>query len=340
MGSVGSMGGPAPGPQRMFPQNQSMLGMSMPTGGVAPPPTGSQGDIGLSSCGGGGGGANVDVQQVLYNNMNLHPSSHPSSHPSHPSQQRQPLGAMSAAYRQNLLAQQQHLKSQPNAAMLKQQRQLVAAAAAAARMPGSMQNSMGPTMPGGMQGAQSAAAAAAAWQQQMANQPPSSNAGLPSNAFGNPPNTFHMQQQQQQQSRLPKMPPGAAPFGANPNGRPMGGLNQMMQTNMAAAAQQRAAPNPQSLAQQQQTTQAGQNQAVLPDLAAFGPPQGNGRQGLQCNQGYQVSRTPSQQQQVSFGYNVASGSFAGESELVDSLLKGQSTQEWMADLDELLASHH
>ncbi|XP_033488965.2 mastermind-like protein 1 isoform X1 [Epinephelus lanceolatus] len=348
MGSVGSMGGPSPSSQRMFSQNQGMMGMSMgpgggPTGGVAPPSAGNQSDINLSACGGGGGGAGVDVQQVLYNNMNLH-TNHP-AHPSHPQQQpglqRQPLGPMSASYRQSLLAQQQqHLKAQPNAAMLKQQQ----LAAAAARMPGSMQNSMGASlpgsMPGSMQGTQSAA-----WQQQLANQPPSSNAGLPPNAFNNPPNAFHMQQQ----SRIPKMPPGAAPFGANPGGRPMGGLNpgqQMMQTNMAAA-QQRAPPNPQSLGQpmanQQQTQQqqANQNQAVLPDLAAFGQPQGNSRQGLQCNQGYQVSRTASQQQQqVSFGYNVASGSFAGESELVDSLLKGQSTQEWMADLDELLASHH
>uniref|UniRef100_A0A3P8S141 Mastermind like transcriptional coactivator 1 n=1 Tax=Amphiprion percula TaxID=161767 RepID=A0A3P8S141_AMPPE len=334
MSSVGSMGGPAPS-SRMFPQNQSMLGMNMgqaggPAGGVAPPPAASQADISLSSCGGGGGGAG-------YSSMNLHPA-----HPAHPPQQaalqRQPLGAMSASYRQNLL-QQQHLKAQPNAAMLKQQQQL----AAAARMPGAMQGSMGGglpgSMPGGMTGGQNAA-----WQQQLANQPPSSNAGLPPNAFSSPPNAFHMQQQQ----RMAKMPPGSAPFGSNPAGRPMGGLNagqQMMQTNMAAT-QQRAPPTPQSLGQpmanqqQAQQQQANQNQAVLSDLAAFGQPQGNSRQGLQCNQGYQVSRTAGQQQQqVSFGYNVASGSFAAESELVDSLLKGQSTQEWMADLDELLASH-
>uniref|UniRef100_A0A3Q4AM82 Neurogenic mastermind-like N-terminal domain-containing protein n=1 Tax=Mola mola TaxID=94237 RepID=A0A3Q4AM82_MOLML len=278
---MGTMGGSAPGSQRMFPQNQGMLGMNM------------------------GGGTNVDVQQVLYNNMNLHPN-----HPAHPPQQaglqRQALGPMSASYRQNLLAQQQHLKAQPNAAMLKQQQ------LAAARMPGAMQSGMGGNMPGSMAGN---------------IQPPSTN------AFNNVPNSFHLQQ-----PRIPKMPQGTAPFGANPGGRPIGGLNpgqQMMQTNMAAA-QQRAPPNSQSLGQP-----LANHQAVLPDLAAFGQPQGNGRQGLQCNQGYQVSRTANQQQQqVSFGYNVASGSFAGESELVDSLLKGQSTQEWMADLDELLASHH
>ncbi|XP_030002098.1 mastermind-like protein 1 isoform X2 [Sphaeramia orbicularis] len=306
MGNVGSMGGPAPG-SRMFPQTQGMMGMNMgqgggPAAGVAPPSAAaSQADLSLQSCGGGGGGGSgVDIQQVIYNNMNLHPN-----HPAHTAQQaglqRQPMGPMSGApYRQQLL-QQQHLKSQPNAAMLKQQQ----LAAAAARMPSTMSNSMN-----------------AAWQQ-----PPSSNTGMA--PFNNQP--FHMQQQQ---PRIPKMAPGGAPF--NPNGRPMAAMNQqqMMQANMA---QQRAPPN----AQQQQA--ANQNQAVLPDLAAFGqPPQGgSGRPGMQCNQGYQVSRTANQQQQqLSCGYNVASGSFAEESELVDSLLKGQSTQEWMDDLDELLASHH
>ncbi|KAM6924234.1 mastermind-like protein 1 [Xenentodon cancila] len=319
IGNGGSMRGPAPG-SRMFPQNQGMMGMNMgqgggPGAGIAPPPAVSQSDISLSSCGGvGGGGASVDV---LYNI---------SMHPNHPPQQgglqRQPLGAMSATYRQNLLAQQQHLKTQPNAAMLKQQQM-----AAAARMPNAMQAGLGAGLAGPMQGGQSAP-----WQQQLTSQPPP-------NAFSNS-NAFHMQQQ----PRMSKMASGAVTFGANPGGRPMTGLNprqQMMQTNMAAA-QQRAPPTAQSLANQQQAQQqpASQSQPVLPDLVAFGQPQGNGRQGLQCNQGYQMSRTASQQQQqVSFGYNVESGSFAAESELVDSLLKGQSSQEWIAELDELLANH-
>ncbi|XP_047209512.1 mastermind-like protein 1 isoform X3 [Girardinichthys multiradiatus] len=309
MSNIGSMGGPAPG-SRMFPQNQSMMGMNMgqgggPGGGVAPPTTVSQPDISMPSC---GGGASVDT---LYNNMNLHPNQQASL-------QRQPLGPMTTPYRQ-LQQQQQLLKQQPNAAMLKQQQQL-----AATRMPNTMQGSMGGRMGGSMQGGQGNT-----WQQQ-----PSSNAGLHSNAFNN--NAFHIQQ-----PHIPKMAAGAASFGASSGGRPMTGLNaaqQMMQTNMAA--QQRAPPAAQNLGQQQTQQQpAGQSQAVLPDLAAFGQPQGNGRQAMQCNQGYQVSRTASQQQQVSFGYNAAAGSFAAESDLVDSLLKGQSTQEWMADLDELLASH-
>lgn len=279
MSSIGSMGGPAPGP-RMFPQNQGMMGMNMaqgggPGGGVAPPTTASQADISLPSC--GGGGASVDS---LYSSMNL---------------QRQPLGPMGAPYRQ--LQQQQLLKQQ----------------LAAARMPNAMQVGMGGAMAGGQGGA---------WQQQ----PPSSSAALHSNAFTNN-NAFHMQQ-----PRIPKMAAGSAPFGAA--GRSM--AQQMMQNNMAA--QQRAPP----AAQQQQQTQqqpANQSQAVLPDLAAFGQAAGGGRQAMPCNQGYQVSRAGGQQQQVSFGYNAAAGSFAAESDLVDSLLKSQSSQEWMADLDELLASH-
>ncbi|PWA18587.1 hypothetical protein CCH79_00005509 [Gambusia affinis] len=130
------------------------------------------------------------------------------------------------------------------------------------------------------------------------------------------------------QPRIPKMASGS--FG----GRGVPGLNQqMMQNNMAA--QQRA-----PLAAQTQHQPANQSGPVLPDLAAYGAPQSSGRQALPCNQGYQVSRGGGQQQQqLSFGYNAAAGSFAAESELVDSLLKGQSTQEWMADLDELLAGH-
>ncbi|KAF7658036.1 hypothetical protein LDENG_00018240 [Lucifuga dentata] len=315
MGSVGSIGGPAPGAQRMFPQNQGMMGMNMgqgggPSGGVAPPPAVSQADLSLPSCGGGGG-----VQKVLYNNMSLHPNHQQAG------LQCPPLGP---TYRQNLIAQQ-HLKLQPSTPMLKQQQ------LAAARLPNTVQNSMGAnlagSLPGNLQGGQSTT-----WPQ-----PTASNTDLPQNTFSNSPNPFHIQQ-----PRIPKMPSGATSYGANSSGRPLGALNQQM-------LQHRAPPNPQDLGQsmvsqsqaQQQQTNQNQNQTVLTDLAVFGQSQGNSHQGLQCNQGYQVSRTANQQQQqLSFGYNAASGSFAGESELVDSLLKGQSTQEWMDDLDELLASHH
>uniref|UniRef100_A0A8C7WSB8 Uncharacterized protein n=1 Tax=Oryzias sinensis TaxID=183150 RepID=A0A8C7WSB8_9TELE len=238
--------------------------------------------------------------------------------------QRQQMGPMSAPFRQSLLGQQ-HLKQQSNAAMLKQQQM------AAARMPSTMQSTMAGGLQGQMQGGQSAT-----WQQQqLANQPASGNATLPPSVFNNPSNAFHMQQQ-----RIPKMSSGSVPFTSNLSGLPMSGLNpgqQLIQTNMAA--QQRAPPPAQNmgqpLANQQQAQQQQANQS-LSDMVAFGQ-QVSGRAGLQCNQGYQMSRTANQQQQqVSFGYNAASGSFAAESELVDSLLKGQ---EWIAELDALLANH-
>uniref|UniRef100_A0A3P9HPN1 Mastermind-like transcriptional coactivator 1 n=1 Tax=Oryzias latipes TaxID=8090 RepID=A0A3P9HPN1_ORYLA len=213
--------------------------------------------------------------------------------------QRQQMGPMSAPFRQSLLGQQ-HLKQQSNAAMLKQQQQQLAAA----RMPSTMQS----TMAGGLQG---------------------------QIVFNNPSNAFHMQQQ-----RIPKMSSGSVPFASNLSGLPMSGLNpgqQLIQTNMAA--QQRAPPPAQNMGQplaNQQQAQQQQANTSLSDMVAFGQ-QVSGRAGLQCNQGYQMSRTANQQQQqVSFGYNAASGSFAAESELVDSLLKGQ---EWIAELDALLANH-
>ncbi|XP_061691061.1 mastermind-like protein 1 isoform X2 [Syngnathoides biaculeatus] len=280
LASVSSMGGPAPAGQRMFPQAQGMMGIKMASGGAPPPPTASQADLGLTSCGG-------DVQQMLYNNMNLHPP-----------QQRQPMYRHAVlTQQQQQQQQQQHRSKQPNAALLKQQQQQQQMAAA--RMPASMQASPN-----------------AVWQQQQQ--------GLAPAAFAN---AFHVQQ-----PRIPKMSAGStAAFNANPAGRPAAG--------MMAGPQQRAPSNPQSLGppqtQHQQATQNHPaNQNVLPDLAAFGP----AASGLACNQGYQVSRTANQQQ-LSFGYNAAAGSFAAESDLVESLLKGQSTHEWMADLDELLASH-
>ncbi|XP_036378918.1 mastermind-like protein 1 isoform X2 [Megalops cyprinoides] len=62
---------------------------------------------------------------------------------------------------------------------------------------------------------------------------------------------------------------------------------------------------------------------------------------LQCNQGYQVSRTANRD--LSFEYSGQSGgrlpSFPEESDFMDSLLKSQMSQEWMDNLDKLLANH-
>ncbi|XP_017329100.1 mastermind-like protein 1 isoform X2 [Ictalurus punctatus] len=332
MGSVNSLGGPAPGVQRMFPQNQSMMGIGQGGGpGSGAPPAAGQADLSRSSCAGG-----LEAQQVLYGNMPMLPP--------HANQQRMPITAMQN-YRHNLLVQQQtHLKQQ------QQQQQL-------ARMPNSIPSAMAnnmSTMPSSMpntitsniQGAMTPQAQP--WQQQqqhpslqqgMTGQPNPNNGVLPA---GFPNSSFHMQ------PRMTKLP-GSAPFtqaglGNGAAGRPMVGMNPgQMMPNMA---QQRA--NSATMAQQQpQQGQSAppQSQQVLPDLGQFVQPQGgqvpNRTAGMQCNQAYQVNRTPSQQ--LPFGYNTQSGaglaSFPGESDLVDSLLKNQTPQEWMDDLDELLASH-
>lgn len=327
MGNVNSLGGPTPGVQRMFPQNQSMMGIGQ-GGGPAPgaPPAATQADLSLSSCSGG-----LEAQQVLYGNIPMHPS--------HANQPRMPVSAMQN-YRQTVLAQQH--------AHLKQQQQL-------ARMPNSMPSAMAnnmSSMPSSMpntitsniQGAMNPQAQS--WQQQhpglqqgMAGQPNTNSGALPA---GFPNSSFHMQ------PRMTKLPSNASftqpGLGNGATGRAMVGMNpgQMMPN----IAQQRA--NSATIAQQQ--PQQGQpappqSQQVLPDLGPFGQPQGgqvpNRTAGIQCSQAYQVNRTPSQQ--LPFGYNAQSGgslaSFPGETDLVDSLLKNQSTQEWMDDLDELLASH-
>ncbi|KAM8848024.1 mastermind-like protein 1 [Synchiropus picturatus] len=277
MTSVASMGGSASGPQRMFPQNQPMMGLNLP-------PV-SQTDMSLSSC-----GSSVDVQQVLYNNMNLHQQG---------SHQRQILPSMNAPYRHNPLPQQQHPKAQSNSAMLKQTQ-----LAAPTRLP--------------MQGTSS-------WQQ-----PPTSTTAVAPPPFTS--NTFHLQ------PRLSKMPAGASAFSGGPGGRQVDGMNpgqQIVQPNMSG--QQRAPTNPMNVTLSSQQ-QAAQSNHAIPEMTPFAQTAGGVRPGLPCNQGYQVTRTANQQQ-LSFGYNVASGSFAPESDLVDSLLKGQGT-EWIAELDELLAGHH
>lgn len=207
-------------------------------------------------------------------------------------------------YRQNLM-----MKTQSSAAILKQQQLGV-------RLPGQMAPNMSAAMNSNHQAPQNVT-----WNQQLAPQQLSHGAQMPSgtltnqqlhaNFSGAPQNAFHLQQQQQ---RLPKMQQFSA-------GRPLNAMNPAQQQMMQRTPASQGAPQP--------------------DLSAFGQG-GAARSGLQCNYGG-VGRTagaPQQQQQLSCGYNVAAGSFAEESELVDSLLKGQSTQEWMDDLDELLAGHH
>ncbi len=251
-----------------------------------------------------------------------------------------------------LAAQQAHLKNQSNAAMLKQQQQQQQQLA---RMPNSMPNAlannMGSAMPSSMQTSIQGALSSQAqsWQQQPQQhpglQPSSANGGMPA---GYPNSNFQMQ------SRLSKLP-NNTPFpqggmGNSATGRTLAGMNpgQMMlnmnqqRTNNPGMSQQLPPPGQQT-AQQGQPQAPSQTQQVLPDLGSFSQPQAgpNRSAGLQCNQSYQLNRTANQQLQ--FSYSAQSGSslsgFSAETDLVDSLLKNPTTQEWMDDLDELLASH-
>ncbi|KTF94204.1 hypothetical protein cypCar_00001829 [Cyprinus carpio] len=343
IGNVSSLSGPTPGTQRMFSQAQGMMGMGVGqnTGpSTGPAPAASQADMNHPSCTGG-----LDVQQVLYGNMPMHPS--------HPSQQRPPLSSMSAAYRQNVLAAQQqaHLKNQPNAAMLKQQQQQQQLA----RMPNSMSNTlannMGSAMPNSMPNSIQGAlpSQAQSWQQQPQQhpglQPGSANGGIPA---GFPNSGFQMQ------SRLSKLPNNnqfaQGGMGNSAAGRTLAGMNpgQMMpnmnqqRTNNPGMSQQLPPPGQQT-AQQGQPQASSQTQQVLPDLGPFSLQQAgpNRTAGLQCSQAYQLNRTANQQLQ--FSYSAQSGGslsgFSAETDLVDSLLKNPTPQEWMDDLDELLASH-
>uniref|UniRef100_A0A672KHI8 Mastermind-like protein 1 n=1 Tax=Sinocyclocheilus grahami TaxID=75366 RepID=A0A672KHI8_SINGR len=196
--------------------------------------------------------------------------------------------------------------------MLKQQQQQQLARMPNS-MPNAMTNNMGSAMPTSMptsiQGA--LPAQAQSWQQQQhpGLQPGSANGGMPA---GFPNSGFHMQ------PRLSKLS-NNTPF-------PQGGMGNSAAGRTLTQAQ--APP---------------QTQQVLSDLGPFSQPQAgpNRTAGLQCSQAYQINRTANQQLQ--FSYNAQSGGslsgFPAETDLVDSLLKNPSTQEWMDDLDELLASH-
>ncbi|XP_019516970.1 PREDICTED: mastermind-like protein 1 [Hipposideros armiger] len=78
-----------------------------------------------------------------------------------------------------------------------------------------------------------------------------------------------------------------------------------------------------------------------PELGAFSqspaPPMG-GRAGLHCPQAYPV-RTATQELSFAYGGQPAGSglaSMAGDADLMDSLLKNRTSEEWMNDLDDLL----
>ncbi|XP_016119890.1 mastermind-like protein 1 isoform X1 [Sinocyclocheilus grahami] len=220
--------------------------------------------------------------------------------------------------------------------MLKQQQQQQLARMPNS-MPNAMTNNMGSAMPTSMptsiQGA--LPAQAQSWQQQQhpGLQPGSANGGMPA---GFPNSGFHMQPRLSKLSNNTPFPQGG--MGNSAAGRTLTVMNPgQMLPNM----NQQLPPPGQQMVQQAQAPP--QTQQVLSDLGPFSQPQAgpNRTAGLQCSQAYQINRTANQQLQ--FSYNAQSGGslsgFPAETDLVDSLLKNPSTQEWMDDLDELLASH-
>ncbi|XP_037673577.1 mastermind-like protein 1 [Choloepus didactylus] len=80
-----------------------------------------------------------------------------------------------------------------------------------------------------------------------------------------------------------------------------------------------------------------------PELGAFGQspaPQMGSRAGLPCAQGYPV-RTAGQELPFAYSGQPGSGglsSLAGDSDLIDSLLKNRTSEEWISELDDLLGS--
>lgn len=153
---------------------------------------------------------------------------------------------------------------------------------------------------------------------------------------------FHLQQNHHKMSTqqfaqgMPQVGLGA--------GRPMTSLNSSVPAQMMPniASQQRTNPASQQPAPNQQVLPV-MNQPV-PDMAAFSQnpaQQMANRAGLHCNQTYQVRSTG---QDLPFGYGGQSGNsglqnLSGDTDLLDSLLKNRTSEEWMNDLDELLGNH-
>ncbi|MBN3321287.1 MAML1 protein, partial [Atractosteus spatula] len=304
LANVGNLGVPNNGTQRMFPQTQGImpLGVGQTGGPSSAPSATSQNEMVMPACSG-----LESVQPVMYNNMG---SGMNQMHP-HSAQQSSVNNAQ---------LQRQTVAMAPNSTISGAYRQGPMAGSGLA----AQQHHKGPANPGLMKQQiarmpNSMSAQPQSWPHQgmqgMNNQTPGGNGGLA--AFNNP--GFHMP------PRHPKMPNQQFAQAGLSGSRPMPAMN-------SAQPQQQSQPVVSNMSQ------------PVPDLTNFGQaqnPQLANRASLHCSQGYQVNRTTNQE--LSFGYNAQSGtlsSFPGDGDLMDTLLKSRTTQEWMDDLDELLANHH
>nr|XP_033783121.1 mastermind-like protein 1 [Geotrypetes seraphini] len=240
-----------------------------------------------------------------------------------PQIQRQPSlsqgNAVSTGYGQNPLANsnlaQQHSKGTLNATLSKPQM---------ARVPAAM------------------TATNPSWQHQSLQTV--NNQAQGSNNLGqfNATSGFHIQQNHLKIANQ-QFAQGVPQVGLGSN-RSIASMNSAVTGQMISSlgAQQRTnTPSQQPTPPQQ--VMPGLNQPV-PDMTSFSQNPGQQiptRTNLHCSQGYQV-RVPSQD--LSFAYSTQSGSsglqnLSGDADLIDSLLKNRTSEEWMNDLDELLGSH-
>uniref|UniRef100_A0A0K8RUI2 Mastermind-like protein 1 n=1 Tax=Crotalus horridus TaxID=35024 RepID=A0A0K8RUI2_CROHD len=153
--------------------------------------------------------------------------------------------------------------------------------------------------------------------------------------------TFHMQQTHLKLSSQ-QFAQGMPQVSLNTS-RTMAPMNSAVSGQIlpSLGAQQRTNPPAQQPVQAQQVL-PGMSQTV-PDLT-FSQNQNqqlSNRTSLHCTQGYPV-RTASQE--LPFAYSNPSGgnglqNLTGDTDLIDTLLKNRTSEEWMNDLDELLGNH-
>ncbi|XP_015681477.1 mastermind-like protein 1 [Protobothrops mucrosquamatus] len=153
--------------------------------------------------------------------------------------------------------------------------------------------------------------------------------------------TFHMQQTHLKLSSQ-QFAQGMPQVSLNTS-RTMAPMNSAVSGQIlpSLGAQQRTNPPTQQPVQAQQVL-PGMSQTV-PDLT-FSQNQNqqlSNRTNLHCTQGYPV-RTASQE--LPFAYSNPSGgnglqNLTGDTDLIDTLLKNRTSEEWMNDLDELLGNH-
>ncbi|XP_039629967.1 mastermind-like protein 1 isoform X1 [Polypterus senegalus] len=290
----------AAGNQRMYQQAQSIIQQASVPSSVAP--TSNQPDMG------GHAYSNLQgVQSNMYNNMGtavnqLHPHSAPQGPLSSGQLQRPTMGLAQSTSISAAYGQNMLSAS----ALTAQQQQHLKAAGNQAVAKQQMTR-----MP-------------STWSHQ--NIQNMGNSGL-APFSGNP--GFHLQAQHSKMTNQPFSPSALASNQAIPAMNSVV-TGQMMPTLPQQRTSQAPPAPPQS--QPQQMVTSSMNPPVT-DMSGFGP--APNQSNPHCSQGFQVrANNP----EVTFGYGLQNLSADGD--LMDTLLKNRTTEEWMNDLDELLGAQH